>query len=397
MTRRARATLEIPTVTALDPARIFEIIDGSPAAEQAAALSPDAAAPIIPNAAQLAPLARDGLLADLQAAKAYASRDRARNTQRAYDSDWIDFARYCTQHEIACLPAEPIHVAAYLAHLADGCSKCGRAEALARRTGQEPKPHRGQHTPYKLASLRRRLAVISLQHRIQNHPSPASAKIVQATISGIAERYGSAQRGKASATLDIVQAMLKHTPKTIAGARDRAILLVGFASALRRAELAQLTIADLEITIDGMQIFLKRSKTDQHGEGRYIFIARGQHAATCPIRAVQAWQIAAELDDDAAAGPLFRPIDRHGNVKPQAITGEGIARIVKRYAAACGLNARDFGAHSLRAGLVTSARDAGIDFDSIMDHTGHKTRKVVKVYDRGKARYKNALNRKIGM
>jgi integrase len=171
--------------------------------------------------------------------------------------------------------------------------------------------------------------------------------------------------------------MVATLPETRGGARDRALLLVGFAGAFRRSELVGLTVADAAFSSEGLTITLRRSKTDQEGQGRKVGLPYGSTAATCPVRALQAWLDAAAV----TAGPLFRSVDRHGNVGG-ALGDRDVARIVKRVAEAAGIDPANVAGHSLRAGLATTAAKAGKAAHVIMKQTGHRSVAMVQRYVR---------------
>jgi hypothetical protein len=164
--------------------------------------------------------------------------------------------------------------------------------------------------------------------------------------------------------------MVAQLDDSLQGIRDRAILLIGFAGAFRRSELASLTVDDIQFTNDGLVITLRRSKTDQEGEGYIKGIPYGSAPATCPVRALRAWLDAS----GSTTGSLFRSVWKGGRrLRPSALDDRAIAEVVKRAAQAAGYDATRFSGHSLRAGLVTTAAAAGVDERTIMEQTGHKT------------------------
>jgi integrase len=171
--------------------------------------------------------------------------------------------------------------------------------------------------------------------------------------------------------------MVAALPPGVIGIRDKALLLVGFAGALRRSELVALTVADLDFTPEGLVVALRRSKTDQEGKGRKIGIPPGR-ARTCPVRALQDWLEAAGIGE----GAVFRGVNRHGQVADKPLTGRSVARIIQRAAERAGLDSTRFAGHSLRAGLVTTAAKAGKPTHSIMAQTGHKSVGMVQKYIR---------------
>jgi integrase len=162
------------------------------------------------------------------------------------------------------------------------------------------------------------------------------------------------------------------------GIRDRALLLIGFAGAFRRSELTSLDVADLDFIGNGMTIRLRRSKTDQEGRGETVGIPWGANRETCPVLALQAWLDTAAI----TTGPIFRPIDRHGNIRPQRLSDRAVALIVKRHAEAAGLDAAKYSGHSLRAGLATSAAMGGASERAIMRQTRHRSLPMVRRYIR---------------
>ncbi len=172
--------------------------------------------------------------------------------------------------------------------------------------------------------------------------------------------------------------MLEKLPGTRVGLRDRALLLVGFAGAFRRAELVSLDVSDLEFSSAGLTITLRRSKTDQEGRSRRLGIPYGSSEATCPVRALEAWLESARIQD----GPIFRPLDRFQRVQPTRLSSERVALIVKRRAKAVGLDPARYAGHSLRAGLATSAAAAGASERVIMSQTGHRSADMVRRYIR---------------
>ena len=205
---------------------------------------------------------------------------------------------------------------------------------------------------------------------------------MQLVWAGIRRTHGTAQEGKAPALVDDVRAMVTAmAPRRgrswrLLELRDRALLLVGFAGAFRRSELVGLDVEDLAFSRAGVAVHLRRSKTDQEGQGRKIGIPRGQ-IDTCPMAALQAWLRASGIE----AGPLFRGVTRHGHLQGR-LSGYAVALVVKRRAAAIGLNQERFAGHSLRAGLATSAAAAGASERAIMAQTGHRSVLMVRRYIR---------------
>lgn len=294
-------------------------------------------------------------LAQLEdAVRDYARASKATNTLRAYRADLADFTLWCADHDLTRLPAAPETVALYISAL---------AQAGARAS-----------------TIQRRLSALSQAHQLGGYePSPTQAPLVRSTMAGIRRRLGIAPEQKTpTLTPDLRRMVLTCPTDTLAGARDRALLLLGFAGAFRRSELVSLDVEDFEQTADGLRIQLRRSKTDQEGEGREIGVPSGQHPETCPIRAVRAWRAAAGIE----SGALFRPVNRHDQLHETRLTDKGVARIVKRAAERAGLEASRYAGHSLRAGLATAAAAGGASERAIMKQTGHRSVVMVRKYIR---------------
>jgi len=285
-------------------------------------------------------------------ARAYADQAKAPNTLRGYRADWRHFTAWCEDTGQVSMPASPETVAVYLSDLAGA--------------------------GYKANTIRRRISAISQAHQIASEATPTSHASVRAVWSGIRRVHGSASSQKAPTLTDDVREMVAALPVDLSGLRDRALLLVGFAGAFRRSELVGLDATDIEAVREGMIVTIRRSKTDQEGQGRKIGIPRGQHPATCPVRAVQAWVKAAGIE----VGPLFRGVDRHGNLGAGRLSDRAVALVVKRSADMIGLDPAHYAGHSLRAGLATSAAAAGVSERAIMNQTGHRSVDILRRYIR---------------
>jgi site-specific recombinase XerD len=305
---------------------------------------------------------------EVEAAQGYASQAKAENTLRAYKNDWADFTAYCAERSLSSLPAEPETVAVYLSALA----KQGK----------------------KAATLARRLSAISAAHLAEKLENPASLKhyAVKQVWDGIKRTTGTAQTRKQPVLTEKLRALVPLTPATLTGFRDRAILLLGFAAALRRSELVALAVEDIQYVLQGVDLTIRRSKTDQEGAGETIGIWKGREAATCPVTALQAWLEASGI----TAGPIFRPMTKHQTLRKGALTGHAVARIVKHYAQAAGFQG-DFSGHSLRAGLATQAAKSGANERDIMRHTRHKSVTTLRKYIREGERYANNVSGSVGL
>jgi site-specific recombinase XerD len=282
----------------------------------------------------------------------YAARSKSAATIKAYASGWRDFLSFCEARDVSALPASDHTVALYLSDMAD----------------------RGA----RAATIARRLVVISQAHKGADLPSPTTSSLVHRVHAGVRRTIGTAQVGKAPALVADLKKMVHNLPGTRVGLRDRALLLVGFAGAFRRAELVSLDVAVLEFSSAGLIVTLRVSKTDQEKSGRRIGIPFGSSEATCPVRSLQAWLETARIQE----GPIFRPLDRFQRVQPTRLSAERVALIVKRRAKAVGLDPARYAGHSLRSGLATSAAAAGASERVIMSQTGHRSADMVRKYIR---------------
>jgi len=190
-----------------------------------------------------------------------------------------------------------------------------------------------------------------------------------------------------------IRAMVRATDAGLIGARDRALILLGFAGAFRRSELVGLDIEDCAFGKDGLTVMLRRSKTDQDGAGRKIGIPYGSNPETCPVRVLQSWLEQAAL----TCGPVFRSISRHGYVQAGRLSPADVARVVKKLAERSGLDPARYAGHSLRAGHATSAAIAGASERSIMNQTGHRSVQMVRRYIRDGSLFRENSAGKLGL
>ncbi|WP_244539707.1 site-specific integrase [Methylobacterium sp. 174MFSha1.1] len=311
--------------------------------------------------------------------ESYQRASKADATVRAYRGDAAAFEAWCSRYGFRPLPASPEAVAGFLV-----------AEAEAGRAA---------------STIGRRLAAIKYAHKLVRQPDPTEDEAVRATMKGIRRKVGTAPDQKAAATADIVMAMLMRTPDTLTGKRDRALLALGFAGAFRRSELVALDVADLREDPEGLRVLVRRSKVDQEGAGFEKAIPHGRFIR--PVALLRDWLDSAGITE----GPVFRPVSRSGRVRgtlprergrvgelrhssadasgvadyatpAPRLTTQAVADIVKRYATAAGLDASTFGAHSLRAGYITTAAERGADLARIMDQSGHRDTRTVVGYIR---------------
>ena len=284
--------------------------------------------------------------------RGYLAASMAPNTQRAYRSDWRHFEAWCAACGFVALPAAADTVAYYVTVFG---------------------------VTHKPATLTRRVSAIAQAHAAAGLDSPTHSLLVRKALAGIRRERGTAPDAAAAVTVADLRAIVgEHLPAGLKGVRDRALLLVGFAGGFRRSELVAIDREHVEFPAEGVVIFLPRSKTDQEGQGRKVAIPYGAHEGTCPVRALAAWLAASGIE----AGPVFRPVDRHGNVGAERLTGRSVALVVKHYMTLAGKDAAAYSGHSLRAGFVTAAAHGGALSRDIMRQTGHKSEAMVQRYIR---------------
>jgi integrase len=301
----------------------------------------------------------------VRAAREYAEAARAPNTLKAYRSDIADFSTYCRVElgGAETLPAAPETVALYITDMA-------------------------HERDLKTSTIQRRLASISAWHKRAGFPSPTEERLVRETMKGIRRKKGSRQKQAAPLTVGVLKRVLRaireHDPKTgqvlPAALRDRALLLLGFAGSFRREELSALRVSALEFFEGrGLVVLVRRSKTDSAGEGEAVGVPYGNHEETCPVTAVERW---VSVSGKSGEEPLFCRVDRHGNLKPGGLSGDGINDLVKRRVKEAGLDPSCYSGHSLRAGLPTSASEARVGMEAWMPHTRHKSVAIAMRYAR---------------
>jgi integrase len=229
-----------------------------------------------------------------------------------------------------------------------------------------------------VATIARALVAINQAHKLAGLEGPRAHRAVRETFAGIRRTIGTAQRGKAPMMPETIRAAAAAGRDDLLGARDRALLTIGFAGGFRRSEIVSLDVSDLDFRPEGLVVTLRRSKTDQEGAGRRVALPFGSNPDTCPVRVLRAWLDAAGV----TAGAVFRGVDRHGNVSPERLSDRAVANIVKAAAERAGLDAASYSGHSLRAGLATAAAKAGKSERAIMRQTGHRSERMVRRYIR---------------
>jgi integrase len=299
-------------------------------------------------------------------ARDFVAASRAENTTRAYRTGWAQFTAWCDKHGVVALPAGAETVALYVADLA-----------------KDAKP----------ATIDLRLAGISAAHRAAGYDSPTKAEAVRLVRRGVRRTLGTAQRRVRPVTVPELRTMVGGLGTDSAGCRDRALLLLGFAGALRRSELVGLDVADITEGTDGLTVRLRRSKTDQEGAGRTVGVPYGSNPVTCPVRAWRAWLELSGITE----GPAFRSVDRHGRIGTTRLSPQAVALVLKRHAARAGIDPGEVAGHSLRAGLATSAAEAGVPERVIAATTGHKGTAMLRRYIREGSLFRENAASAIGL
>jgi len=304
----------------------------------------------LPERPVLAPSGTDAL----EAARNYARQAHAEATRRAYRSDWQDFSTWCRIAGFVALPAMPATVAAYLAALA---------------------------VTHRPSTLQRRLAAIGQAHRLAGHEWIPSHPLIRTTLRGILRNHGQPKRRAAALTTAEIRRLVAVCSTDLAGRRDRALFLVGFAGALRRSELVGIDREHITFTSDGMRLLIPRGKTDPEGRGAEIGIPRGRRKETCPVATLSEWLQASETE----FGPIFRKVDKWGVVDTARLHPDAVRQILRRRAAEAGVTvslSERLSPHGLRAGFVTEAYKAGARDEEIMAHTRHADLKTMRAYVR---------------
>jgi len=276
------------------------------------------------------------------------------STVRAYTADWKYFSLWCAAREIAPMPASSVLVGDYLSDLGEG---------------------------YARSTLRRKVTAIARANRHAGHTLDTRHPSIRDVLRGIGRTHGSPpKRAQAQATEE-VQRLVATCDDSLVGLRDRALLLVAFAGALRRSELCGIEVEHLTWKLRSLELLIPRSKTDAEGDGARIGIPRGKVEATCPVRALRAWLDAAGIEH----GPVFRAVTRHGTMRSAALSGEAVRLIVlkrARLAEIKGSRLEPISPHGLRAGFVTSAYRANIPDEEIMGHSRHRSLTTMRSYVR---------------
>jgi len=293
---------------------------------------------------------------------------KANNTVRAYKSDFNDFSLFCVKNGLKPLPSEPKIVSLYLTHLST--------------------------KEVKMSTLKRRLVSIGVIHRLKGYYLDTKHPSIIENIMGIKRRKGSIQKGKKPLLINnlkqLVNVIDEYNNQEIKKLRDRSIILIGFAGGFRRAELVSLDYDDLDFVTEGLKINIKRSKTDQFGEGSTKALPYLDNSNYCPVLSLKNWIKLTNIN----SGPLFRRFTKGSRLTINRLTDQSVALLIKKYLNLAGIENKDYSGHSLRSGFATSAAESGVEERSIMAMTGHKSTEMVRRYIKEANLFKNnALNK----
>ena len=293
---------------------------------------------------------------------------KASNTVRAYKSDFNDFELFCVQNGFKSLPSEPKIISLYLTYLSTKDAK--------------------------MSTLKRRLVSIGVIHRLKGHYLDTKHPLILENIMGIKRRKGSLQKGKKPILINnlkkIINVIDKQKKIEIKKSRDRSIILIGFAGGFRRNEIVSLDYDDLEFVPEGLKINLKRSKTDQFGEGSVKGLPYFDNSLYCPVLSLKKWIEVSKI----CSGPLFRRFNKGLTLSENRLTDQTVALLIKEYLQLAGIDSKNYSGHSLRSGFATTAADLGAEERSIMAMTGHKSTEMVRRYIKEANLFKNnALNK----
>ena len=295
-------------------------------------------------------------------------QSKAKNTIRAYKSDFNDFSLFCANNEFKYLPTEPKVVSLYLTHLST--------------------------KDVKMSTLKRRLVSIGVIHKLKGHYLDTKHPSIIENIMGIKRRKGSIQKSKKPILIsnlkELVNVIDQHNIKEIKKYRDRSIILIGFSGGFRRNEIVSLDYEDLDFVSEGLKINLKKSKTDQFGEGFRKGLPYFDNSQYCPVVSLKKWLEASKI----TSGPVFRRFAKGSRLSNTRLTDQTVALLIKEYLNLAGIDSKNYSGHSLRSGFATSAAESGAEERSIMAMTGHKTTEMVRRYIKEANLFKNnALNK----
>ena len=293
---------------------------------------------------------------------------KAKNTVRAYKSDFKDFGLFCVKNGFKTLPSDPKIVSLYLTYLST------------------------KHI--KLSTIKRRLVSIGVIHKMKGHYLDTKHPIIIENLMGIKRRKGIVQKGKKPILINdlkkIIDVINEQKIEDIKKLRDKSIILIGFSGGFRRNEIVSLDVEDLDFVFEGLKITVRRSKTDQFGEGLTKGLPYFENKIYCPVTTLQRWLNVSKIKK----GPLFRRFSKGSKLTNNRLTDQTVALIIKHYLNYTNINSSNYSGHSLRSGFATSAAEGGAEERSIMAMTGHKSTEMVRRYIKEANLFKNnALNK----
>ena len=293
---------------------------------------------------------------------------KANNTVRAYKSDFNDFGLFCAQNGFNSLPSEPKIVSLYLTYLST--------------------------KEVKISTLKRRLVSIGVIHKMNGHYLDTKHPSIIENIMGIKRRKGSVQKGKKPLLINILKELIntidEQNEVEIKKFRDRSIILIGFSGGFRRNEIVSLNYNDLDFVLEGLKINLRRSKTDQFGEGFTKAIPYFDNSQYCPVVSLKKWIEISKI----TSGAVFRRFSKGNRMSENRLTDQTVALLIKEYLKLAGIDNKNYSGHSLRSGFATSAAESGVEERNIMAMTGHKSSEMVRKYINEANLFKNnALNK----
>ena len=293
---------------------------------------------------------------------------KANNTVRAYKSDFNDFGIFCAQNGFKSLPSEPNIVSLYLTNLSVKNAK--------------------------MSTLKRRLVSIGVIHKLKGYYLDTKHPSIIENIMGIKRRKGSIQKGKKPMLIsylkEIINIIDQQNKEKIKKLRDRSIILIGFSGGFRRNEIVSLDCDDLDFVPEGLKINIKRSKTDQFGEGFTKALPYFDNSQYCPVVSLKNWLEISRI----TTGPLFRRFAKGSKLSENRLTDQTVALLIKQYLNLAGIESKNYSGHSLRSGFATSAAESGVEERNIMAMTGHKSTSMVRKYIKDANLFKNnALNK----
>ena len=293
---------------------------------------------------------------------------KANNTVRAYKSDFNDFGLFCAQNGFKSIPTTPDIISLYLSYLSS--------------------------KDIKVSTLKRRLVSIKVLHKLKGHYLDSKNPIIIETLMGIKRRKGNAQRRKKPLLINdlkqIINIIDKDIKEEIKKFRDRSIILIGFSGGFRRNEIVSLDYEDLDFVKEGLKIDIRRSKTDQFGEGFTKALPYFDSSRYCPVVSLKKWIEISKIK----SGPVFRRFSKGSKLSKKKLTDQTIALLIKKYLELAGIESKNYSGHSLRSGFATSAAESGAEERNIMAMTGHKSTEMVRRYINEANLFKNnALNK----